>query len=78
MDELYKSINEQVVLIREYHGSPIYRCMVELLDLLGKAYDEDFRTIKPEALLYKQGASRQLVLLRDALLREHHGDIPKV
>ena len=64
-----------------YRGNGAFVELVELLDALEACYAEELLTVKPEQLLYKQGAAGQLRVLRNALVQARQDsitDLPKV
>lgn len=78
MTDIRVQIAEKLAEVHAYRGSEVYTQFVNLLGLIGGAYDEDLRTVTPENLRYKQGASAQARLLREILISGGAGDIPKV
>lgn len=78
MTDIREQIAEKLAEVHAYRGSEVYAQFVILLGLLGDAYDEDLRTVTPDNLRYKQGASAQARLLREILISGSTGDIPKV
>lgn len=71
-------IKEKLIDIFEYKGTPVYLHFIELMDLLDEAYSDDMRTVKPENLGTIQGASKQLRLIKDSLVKTNVNDIPKL
>lgn len=69
---------EKLADIYPYKGTELYANFVQLLGLIERSYDEDLRTVSVEKLGFKQGASAQVRVLYDNLIRGEHGDIPKV
>lgn len=64
-----------------YRGNGAFTEMVALLDALDACYAEEMLTVKPEQLLYKQGAAAQVRVLRNALVSARNDvitDLPKV
>lgn len=69
---------EKLADVYAYKGSELYAHFVSLLGLMESCYDEDFRTIAPESLKYKQGAACQIRILRNCLIKAEAGDLPRV
>lgn len=73
-----EKIADKLKDIYEYSGTPLYAAFVDLLLLLDTSYHDDFREVTPEQLGRKQGASKQLLLLRNNLIKMQAGDVPKL
>ncbi len=72
-------ITDALKAAKEYRGSDLYRHFVDLLQAIEDAYKEDLIDVTEDRLKYKQGAAKQVRLLRSELLRDAAPrDLPKV
>lgn len=71
-------LRAQLVTVREHMGSDGVREVVRLLDLMREVYRDDLERVEPGNLQMKQGASRQVRLLREALTAASSQDTPIV
>ena len=57
--------------LRAYAGTEMYEHMLALLEAMKVGYMHDLIDVKPELLLERQGAARQVIALQRALTSEH-------
>lgn len=64
-------------VLSEYQSHPVHTAVLDLLRAVEANYGEAWTGIKPDELQFKQGAGRQVMLLRQTL-ETGSGDIPVV
>lgn len=78
MADMQNQIIEKLAEIQGYRSYPLFSHFIELLDLIDKQYDDDFRHVTPENLRYKQGGAGQVRALSSVLIDPDRGDLPKI
>lgn len=63
-----KRAADLLIQAQAYRGTELYRAFVDLLGAIDDCYGDDLRAVSPDGLLFKQGASKQCAVLRDALI----------
>ena len=63
-----KRVTDRLADVQAYRGTELYKAFVELLGAIDDCYGDDLRSVSTEDLKFKQGGSKQCVLLREALI----------
>ncbi len=72
-------ITEALKTAKEFEGTDLFRHILDLLQAIEDAYKEELIDVSEEGLKHKQGAAKQVRLLRAALIRKGVSvDLPKI
>jgi hypothetical protein len=80
-DEKRAALAQALADVLAYRGSAMYAETVRLLDAIEACYMEEMMSVSKEHLEFKQGAARQVRVLRNILVESRADsitDLPKV